>query len=133
MNANVQILKSSNNSIKSFGIFNGAVSLKIDSQFNNSKINLIEIDLSNNKLTNFNLTILDEKCKLKRLNLSNNLLNQIQINCKEVEYINISNNPNLSNIVDFDLDIDTIIRTNIKNDLPLERQYVKPLKEISCY
>src|SRR5690606_16425610 len=106
----IEKLKASKNNIKQFGIFNGAKSFGMDSKLNNSEVNLKEIDLSNNKLISFNLTILDKKCQLKKANLSNNELIQIQINCSSLDYLNISNNINLSNEIDVDIKIDTIIR-----------------------
>jgi hypothetical protein len=87
-------------------------------------------------LKSFNYTVRDEKknlkmCNLKRINLSNNDLIKLYINCDDIQYLNVENNKNFSNIVDFDIKIDTIIRKNIKNDLPLKRLLVAPPKNIS--
>jgi hypothetical protein len=118
---NLEKLDASKNNIKQFGIFNGAKSFGLDAKLNYSEVNLKEINLSYNKLISFNLTILDNKCQLKKANLSNNELIQIQINCAGLHYLNISDNINLSNEIDVDTTIDTIIRNNIKNNLPLKR------------
>lgn len=123
-------LKCTNNSLNNFGLFYSAKALALKKNYNNSTINFEDINLSFNKLKHFNYNFRDEKSNLKKVNVSNNELIQIQLNAKTLNYINISNNPNLSNIVDFNLKTDTIIRNNIKNDLPLERD--TPMRNFTC-
>lgn len=114
-------LNASNNKITNFEIFNASKSFGLNSKLNNKNINLAEIDLSNNKLKNFNIVIIDEQCILKKVNIANNDLAGIQIYCTSLQFLDISNNKNLSNELDMNIDIDTIIRKNIKNNLPLRR------------
>ena len=120
-------LNASGNRIKNFGIFNASKSFGLDLKLNNSNLNLKEIDLSNNKLKSFNISIIDEPCNLKKVKIDNNDLLEIKIYCDGIQYLDISNNKNLSNKLDIDINIDTIIRNNIKNNLPLER--LMPKKE----
>ncbi|MFD2909762.1 hypothetical protein ACFSX9_13575 [Flavobacterium ardleyense] len=129
----IEKLKANNNRIKLFEIFNSAKSFGLDLKSNNTKINLNEIDLSYNKLTNFNISFLDQNCKLEKINISNNELVQIQISCSSVRYLNISNNIKLSNEIDIDINIDTIIRNNIKNNLPIKKLLPKPRERKPVY
>jgi len=101
--------------------------------YDNSELNLNEIDLSSNNLKSFNYTVRHislhlSSCDLKRVNLSNNNLNYLSVNCDNVEYLNISNNKSLSNVFDFNISsIDTVLRSNIKNNLPLQMRILSPI------
>lgn len=89
--------------------------------------------MSSNNLKSFNYTVRHERlflssCDLKRVNLSNNNLNYLSVNCDNVEYLNIGNNKSLSNIFDFNISsIDTVLRSNIKNNLPLQMRKFSPI------
>jgi hypothetical protein len=114
-------LSCSHNNIKSFRLLNDVT---YKNRNNNSKLNIEEIDFSYNKLISFSYTVTSLKdksfCKLKKLNLSNNNLNYLSVNCSNLKWLNISNNYNLSNEVNFHVKhIDTIIHYNIKNNNPL--------------
>lgn len=94
--------------------------------------NLISLDLSNNHIEYVYI-----KCPSSRLNLSkNNLktLNLIHFDAKKrIHYLNISNNPNFSNVVEFNTKfIDTIKHENISNDKQLISSWelinYKPIK-----
>jgi len=79
------------------------------------KTMLREIDLSHNRLTGVNIWF-----HLRRINISHNDITYINFSHRNIEFIDISNNPNLSNVVQFDpYVIDTIIRDNIANDKEL--------------
>jgi hypothetical protein len=117
----LESLKCTNNRLRVFKLHNGT------SSSNNTELNLHEINFSNNKLESFNYAVRDKKniydfCHLKRINLSNNNLKYVSIDCNRVSFLNISNNPRLSNVFNFNINsIDTILRKNIGNDLPLEK------------
>lgn len=123
-------LKCTNNQLTNFGLYYSTKAMGLKKDYNNSSINFEELNLSYNRLKHFNYNYRDEKSNLRKVIISNNELFQIQISTKTLNYIDISNNKKLSNIVDFDLKIDTIIRNNIKNDLPLELDI--PLREFTC-
>jgi len=75
-----------------------------------------EIDLSFN-----NLKYIKVSNPINKFIINNNKLIFVNINHKELNYLDISNNTDLSNIVDFyPNDIDTLLRKNISNDLPLK-------------
>ena len=79
------------------------------------KTMLREMDLSHNRLTGVNIWF-----HLRRINISHNDITYINFSHRNIEFIDISNNPNLSNVVQFDpYVIDTIIRDNIANDKEL--------------
>jgi hypothetical protein len=74
-----------------------------------------EIDLSHNKLTGIDIGF-----PLRKIVVSNNDITYTDFSHFNIEYLDISHNPNLSNVVQFEPDmIDTIIRNNIANDKEL--------------
>lgn len=76
---------------------------------------LREINLSHNKLTGIDIGF-----PLRKIVVSYNDITYIDFSHFNIEYLDISNNPNLSNVVQFDpYVIDTIIRDNIANDKEL--------------
>lgn len=79
-------------------------------------ISLEELDVSHNKITSCLL-----HSWLKRIHLNNNNISyMISFGGNYPQYLNISNNPKMSNVVGFrPEEIDTIIRTNIKNNKKL--------------
>ena len=81
-----------------------------------------ELDFSNNRLDTFDLYPF-----AKRIILKNNDLVYINFYRKETMFLDISNNKNLSNLVDFQpKGIDTILRENILNSKPLlSRRFTK--------
>lgn len=81
-----------------------------------------EIDLSHNKLTRVLIVF-----PLRKIVLSYNNMRYVEFSHFNIEYIDISNNPNLSNVVQFDpYVIDTIIRDNIANDKELVPSNLEP-------
>lgn len=127
---NLKKLICTNNNLKFFRLYNYVNKKNI---YDNSELNLNEIDLSSNNLKSFNYTVRHERlhlssCDLKRVNLSNNNLDYLSVNCDNVEYLNISNNNSLSNVFDFNISsIDTVLRSNIKNKLPLQMRKFSPV------
>lgn len=127
---NLKKLICTNNNLKFFTSYNYINKKNI---YDNSELNLNEIDLSSNNLKSFNYTVRHKSLHLnsrdlKRINLSNNDLNYLSVNCDKVEYLNISNNKSLSNIFDFNISsIDTVLRNNIKNSLPLQMRKLSPI------
>ena len=74
-----------------------------------------EIDLSHNKLSGIDIGF-----PLSKIIVPYNDITYIDFSHFNIEYLDISNNPNLSNVVQFDpYVIDTIIRNNIANDKEL--------------
>src|SRR5690554_1867364 len=74
-----------------------------------------EIDLSHNRLIGIDIGF-----PLRKIIISHNDIGYINFNHRNIEYIDISHNPNLSNVVQFDpYVIDTIIWDNIANDKEL--------------
>ena len=79
------------------------------------KSTIREIDLSHNRLTGIDIGF-----PLREIDISYNDITYINFNHGNIEYIDISHNPNLSNVVGFDpYMVDTIIRNNISNDKKL--------------
>ena len=79
------------------------------------KETLREIDLSYNSLRRVGIGF-----QLRKIDVSHNDLTHISFNHKFIEYVDISYNPNLSNIVQFFPNcIDTVIHNNIANDKKL--------------
>ena len=77
--------------------------------------NLKEINLSNNNIKDASFTLNPE-----RIDLSNNNLTYLSFGHRNIKYLDISNNPNMPNVVDFDPDmIATVKRDNISTDAPL--------------
>ncbi len=78
------------------------------------------IDLSNNKLDTFYV-----KIHPKKIILNNNNLVYVDFYQKNINYLDISNNKSLSNVVDFvPRTIDTIIRNDIFSENPLVERFV---------
>jgi len=74
-----------------------------------------EIDLSHNKLTGIDIGF-----PLRKIIVSYNDITYTDFSHFNIEYLDISHNPNLSNVVQFDpYVIDTVIRDNIANDKEL--------------
>lgn len=79
---------------------------------------LSELNLSNNSLIVIGVSVLPS---IRKMDASNNELKGIGINDDNLEYVNISDNPDLSNRVKFNpSNVDTLIHNNIANDKPLE-------------
>lgn len=76
---------------------------------------LSELNISHNQLTDVSLH------KIRKIDMSYNDITYFDHNQSNTEYIDISNNPHLSNLVYFDpTEVDTVIHDNIANDKPLE-------------
>ncbi|MBS9766951.1 MAG: hypothetical protein KGV44_05365 [Flavobacteriaceae bacterium] len=87
------------------------------------KATIKELDISHNKLKNVHI-----RFRLRRLITSYNDITHIYLSQRNLKYIDISNNPNLSNVVDFNPHkVDTIIRDNIANNKKLI--FSVPLKQ----
>jgi|GEM_PF-5717328 len=105
-------------------------------KYDNSDLNLEEIDLSHNRLRSFHYTVRHQRlhlkeCQLKSANLSDNDLRYVSINCGNTRFLNLTNNKDLSNVFDFNiLGIDTVLRDNIKNKLPLKMKVFDAPKNI---
>ncbi len=113
------VLDASNNIIKNGFSFIYTTKKGYSISKNNISKDIREINLSNNKIEGIAFILYD--VKLKRIDLSYNNLKRIEMNKQKINYLNISNNKNFSNIINFDpKSIDTIIRTKISNDLPLK-------------
>jgi len=79
------------------------------------KTTIREIDFSHNRLTGISISF-----PLRKIVVSHNDITYVEFNHGNIEYLDISNNPNLSNVIQFDpYMIDTIIRHNIANDKEL--------------
>ena len=86
---------------------------------------LKEIDLSHNQIKRISIGI-----PLRKIVVSHNHLTFINFSHGNIQYVDISYNPNLSNEVDFvPEEVDTILREGISNDKPLEE--AGKLKSIS--
>ena len=86
---------------------------------------LKEINLSHNQIKELRIGF-----PLRKINVSYNNLTFINFNHGNIQYVDISYNPNLINEVDFDCQmVDTVIRVGISNDKPLEE--AGKLKSIS--
>jgi Leucine-rich repeat (LRR) protein len=78
---------------------------------------LSELNLSNNRLM-----IVIVQSPVRKIDVSNNELIVFGVNDENLEYLNVSDNPQLSNQVYFDPSkVDTVIHNNIANDKPLEK------------
>lgn len=74
-----------------------------------------KIDLSNNKLVSISISFEPEE-----IIVSDNKLTYLSFNHRNIKYLDISNNSNMPNVVDFDPDmIATVKRDNISTDAPL--------------
>ena len=83
---------------------------------------LHEIDLSHNRLTGIDIGF-----PLRKIDISYNDITYINFNHGNIEFIDISHNPNLTNVVGFDPQmVDTIIRNNIANDKKLRASFWEP-------
>jgi hypothetical protein len=77
--------------------------------------NLKEIDISHNRIS---FVYIAEP--VRKINASHNELTSISFSHKNIEYVDVSYNPNLSNVVGFDpYKIDTVIHNNIANNRKL--------------
>ena len=86
------------------------------------KSTIREIDLSHNRLTGIDIGF-----PLRKIVISHNDITYINFNHGNIEYIDISHNPNLTNVVGFDPQmVDTIIRNNIANDKKLRASFWEP-------
>lgn len=117
-------LKCTHNKLRSFRSHN---TVNVKSKYDNSELDLAELDLSYNNLISVNYTIsiwergkLTKKGNMQKVNISNNKLEYVSINCSNINYLDISNNTSLSNVFDFKVEqIETVKRNNIKNMMPL--------------
>lgn len=83
---------------------------------------LKKLNLSHNNISSYNTVIL-----LKRLTINNNNLESVSLGNEKMSFLDISNNPKLSNEVYFDPKfIDTIIHHNIANNKKLIFYFSKP-------
>ena len=105
----------------SYNYFHKIFNFKIDDDWRSDwkklyeKTTIREIDLSHNGLTGIDIGF-----PLRKIVISHNDITYINFSHFNIEYIDISHNPNLSNVVRFDPNkIDTIIRHNIANDKEL--------------
>tara|TARA_R110000751_G_scaffold298553_2_gene408630 strand:- start:858 stop:1487 length:630 start_codon:yes stop_codon:yes gene_type:complete len=99
---NLRTLIANNNEISNFKLSNSTDALE-------------KIDLSKNKLDTFYVYNGSNK-----IILNNNNLVYVKFFGNNINYLDISNNPNLNNVVDFfPTGIDTILRSNILNKKPL--------------
>jgi len=111
-------LNLSNNLFRNF--FRFSIDDKLDLPYSEKKklyhkSTIREIDLSHNSLTRVLIGY-----PLRKLILSYNDMTYVEFSHFNIEYLDISNNPNLSNVVQFaPNEIDTIIRHNIANDKAL--------------
>lgn len=91
-------------------------------KYDNSNLNLKDINLSNNKLKVIGVNFWPNKkekteSNLVKLNASNNQLEHLHID-GEINYLNVSNNPNLPSEVNFTIKtIDTLFQKNNTNKL----------------
>ena len=114
----------------SHNAFEGVFTLRLDPEYILSieerdnlydKYTIREIDLSYNDLTRIYITF-----PLRKIDVSHNDVTYINFSHKYIEYVDVSYNPNLSNVVSFSpMLIDTVIHNNIAND--------KKLRDITMY
>lgn len=108
-------LKCSHNKVTNFGVFYSTKAFfgeKAKKDLNNTNINFEEIDLSNNNLKFFNYSYHDKKSNIRKVVLCNNNIEHISLN-DNIEYLDISNNPNLPLEVNFRVEkIDTLLQKN---------------------
>ena len=114
----------------SHNVFEGILDFSIDPKYLLSfeerdklydKYTIREIDLSYNDLTRIYITF-----PLRKIDVSHNDVTYINFSHKYIEYVDVSYNPNLSNVVSFSpMLIDTVIHNNIAND--------KKLRDITMY
>ena len=114
----------------SHNAFEGVFTLRLDPEYILSieerdklydKYTIREIDLSYNKLTYIVINF-----PLRKIDISHNDIIAVSFEHRNIEYLDISNNPNMSNVVGFvPMLIDTLIHNNIAND--------KKLRESSIY
>ncbi|RNC64975.1 hypothetical protein D7D25_08740 [Proteiniphilum sp. X52] len=101
----IEKLNLSNNLLRNFYI------LEIKPPSNNLK----EIDASHNRISSVSIGV-----PIRKINASHNELTSISFSHKNIEYVDVSYNPNLSNVVGFDpYKIDTVIHNNIANNRKL--------------
>ena len=128
-------LKCTNNTLRNFYVFNSKNSFfgKKEKEIkNNTTINFEEIDMSNNKLKFFSYSFFDNKSNLRKIALSNNLIENIHLH-DNIDYLDISNNPNINAEVLFAVEkIDTLIQTNNPKKLKTKR-IPRPTKPIICF
>ena len=128
-------LRCTDNTLRNFYVFNSKNScfgIKEKEIKNNTTINFEEIDLSNNKLKLFSYSFFDNKSNLRKIVLSNNLINNIHLH-DNIDYLDISNNPNINAEVLFAVEkIDTLIQTNNPKKLKTKR-IPRPTKPIICF
>ena len=128
-------LRCTDNTLRNFYVFNSKNSffgIKEKEIKNNTTINFEEIDLSNNKLKLFSYSFFDNKSNLRKIVLSNNLINNIHLH-DNIDYLDISNNPNINAEVLFAVEkIDTLIQTNNPKKLKTKR-IPRPSKPIICF
>ena len=128
-------LRCTDNTLRNFYVFNSKNSffgIKEKEIKNNTTINFEEIDLSNNKLKLFSYSFFDNKSNLRKIVLSNNLINNIHLH-DNIDYLDISNNPNINDEVLFAIEkIDTLIQTNNPKKLKTKR-IPRPSKPIICF
>ena len=128
-------LKCTNNTLRNFYVFNSKNSFfgkKEEKIKNNTTINFEEIDLSNNKLKFFSYSFFDNKSNLRKIVLSNNLIENIHLH-GNIHYLDVSNNPNINPEVLFAIEkIDTLIQTNNPKKLKTKR-IPRPTKPIICF
>lgn len=85
------------------------------------RFNLKDMDISFNKVQFISLS-----CSLDKLKVNNNKLTYLGVGSRDLNYLNISNNPNLNPVLQFDPSkISTIKRQNIASENPLEFAYKK--------
>lgn len=79
---------------------------------------LRELNVSHNQIKWLSISF-----GVRKIMASHNDLRSVSFNHTNIKYLDISNNPHLSNVVDFTPeDVDTIIRNGIANDKPLIEQ-----------
>lgn len=116
-------LKCTNNNLKKFICANYKMSpIKVLIPYHNSDLNLEEIDLSFNQLNTVTIKTIADKgnsknIKLRKVILSNNTIEYLGLN-DNLEYLDVSNNPNLPSEVNFTIKtIDTLLQKNNTNKL----------------
>lgn len=116
-------LKCTNNNLKKFICTNYKMSpIKVLIPYHNSDLNLEEIDLSFNQLNTVTIKTIADKgnsknIKLRKVILSNNTIEYLGLN-DNLEYLDVSNNPNLPSEVNFTIKtIDTLLQKNNTNKL----------------
>ncbi|WP_165601850.1 leucine-rich repeat domain-containing protein [Chryseobacterium contaminans] len=83
---------------------------------NCKKFNLKELNVSFNKIQSISIS-----CNLHTLEVNNNDIKYLDISDKYLNYLDVSNNPRFSNIVQFNPNVvKTLKRENIASDSPLE-------------